>query len=94
MIALELLATSIGFLLGLAPQRVSVVLTACFVVLIATGFFSVATSLGGWQMTVTGILGIVGLQVGYLAAIFGKAISKDRAVDRTKRFAFGISRFI
>lgn len=96
MITLGLLATSIGCLLGLAPQRVSVLLPAGFIVLIATSFFSVATDLDGWQMAATGILGIVGLQTGYLAAVFGKSLSNNEtAAHRAKPFAaFGISRFV
>lgn len=91
MIALGLLATGIGFLLGLARQRVTVLLPACLVLLTAIGFFSVATGSDGGRMTLAGVLGLVCLQAGYLAAIFGGSISKDKAAARTKSSALSIS---
>ena len=93
MIGLTLLAISIGFLLGFVQYRVTVLLPAFFVLLIAVGLFPVIIGLDGWRTSFAGILGTVGLQVGYLLAVLGRVVRQNMTV-RTKSSAFGMSRFI
>ena len=97
MIGFMLLAASVGFLLGFAQFRVTVLLPAFFVLLISVGLFSVTANLDGWQTALAAILGTVVLQVGYFAAVLERFVRQNNTLNaktlRTKSSAFGLSRF-
>jgi hypothetical protein len=97
MIGFMLLAASVGFLLGFAQFRVTVLLPAFFVLLISAGLFSATANLDGWQTALAAILGTVVLQVGYFAAVLERFVRQNNTLKaktlRTKSSAFGLSRF-
>jgi hypothetical protein len=94
MIGLTLLATSIGLLLGFFRYKVTVMLPALFVLLIAVAVFAVVAGLGGWETSVAGILATVGLQLGYAVAVLRSAVRHPGTVAvQNKPSVFGISRF-
>jgi hypothetical protein len=93
MIGFMLLAASVGFLLGFARFRVSVLLPAFFVLLISVWLFSVTANLDGWQASFAAILGTVGLQVGYFGAVLERFVRQNNTL-KAKPSAFGLSRFL
>jgi membrane protein implicated in regulation of membrane protease activity len=93
MIGFMLLAASVGFLLGFAQLRATVLLPAFFVLLISVGLFSVTANLDGWQTLFAAILGTVGLQVGYFVAVLERFLRQDNTL-KAKSSAFGLSRFL
>jgi RsiW-degrading membrane proteinase PrsW (M82 family) len=97
MIGFMLLAASVGFLLGFAQFRVTVLLPAFFVLLISVWLFSATANLDGWQTSFAATLGTVVLQVGYFAAVLEKFVRQNDTLKaktlRAKSSAFGLSRF-
>ena len=93
MIGFVLLAASVGFLLGFAQFRVTVVLPALFGLLISVWLFSVTANLDGWQASFAAILGTVALQVGYFAAALERLVRQNNTL-RAKSSTFGLSRFL
>ena len=98
MIGFVLLAASVGFLLGFAQFRVTVLLPAFFVLLISVGLFSATANLDGWQTSLAAILGTAGLQVGYFVAVLERfarqnGTLKANSALKAKSSAFGLSRF-
>jgi hypothetical protein len=98
MIGFMLLAAGVGFLLGFAHFRFTVLLPAFFVLWISVWLFSVTTSLDGWQTSFAGILGTVGLQVGYFVAVLDRFVRQNNTLKaetlKAKSSAFGLSRFL
>lgn len=107
MIGFVLLAASVGFLLGFAQFRVTVVLPALFGLLISVWLFAAMANLDGWQTSFAAMLGTVGLQVGYFAAVLERFVRQNNTVKaesskaeslndgslKDKSSAFGLSRF-
>lgn len=107
MIGFVLLAASVGFLLGFAQFRVTVVLPALFGLLISVWLFAATANLDGWQTSFAAMLGTVGLQVGYFAAVLERFVRQNNTVKaesskaeslndgslKDKSSAFGLSRF-
>jgi hypothetical protein len=98
MIGFILLAAGAGFLLGFARFRAGVMLPASFVLLIFLWLFSVTADLDGWQTSLAGILGAVGLQVGYFVAVLDRFVRQDDTLRaetmKAKSSAVGMSRFL
>jgi hypothetical protein len=93
MMGFALLAAGIGFLVSFAQFRAMVLLPSFCILSISLVVFSVTTHLSGWQAASAGIMGTVGLEVGYFLAILERVV-RQNSVARAKSSSVSLSRFI